>query len=300
MYVKQRKKVVYIRQEDRNYLTILEKLLCYIRKIFMIIKIEYARDDVVIVVPQYRHQSLFLNRILIKKIRRKVANFEGYYISFDDKLKCISDIVRQYQNVEDKLLMRELVMEIFEYIFDTGKKCINLENVYIFVNEYNKMNADLIELMASKFKTVNIITEKLRYYRRLEEKLYDSGILITVSNNKRKGARYANYIVNIDYAKEKFEEYRINMEAVIVNLTQEQEFFKNGFRGKIINDMKIEVDKDSIDYIMEFYGNFDEKRYVENCIKKGQKIDDVFKQYNVKISGLIGVRGVLHKSEFLA
>lgn len=266
----------------------------------MIIKIEYARDDVIVVVPQYKCKNSFKNRILMKKIRQKVENFKGYYISFDDKLKCVSDIVRQYQNVEDKLLMRELVMEIFEYIFDTGKKCINLENVYIFVNEYNKMNVDLIELMASKFKTVNIITEKLRYYRRLEEKLYDSGILITVSNNKRKGARYANYIVNIDYAKEKFEEYRINMEAVIVNLTQEQEFFKNGFRGKIINDMKIEVDKDSIDYIMEFYGNFDEKRYVENCIKKGQKIDDVFKQYNVKISGLIGVRGVLHKSEFLA
>jgi len=191
-------------------------------------------------------------------------------------------------------------LEILKYIFNINKINTELENVHIFVNQYSKNNIKIIENMCKKFKTVNIITENLKYYKRLESKLYNEGILVTVSNNKRKSARCAKYVINVDFEKEIIEQYNVNMNSVIINLTNEKVLFEKFFRGVLVNNFEIVLDSDFVYYIEEVYGKVNKKVFLEslildmNCVE----VENELSKYGGKISGLLGVRGRILESEF--
>ena len=66
--------------------------------------------------------------------------------------------------------------------------------------------------------------------------------MINVSNNRRKGLKNANIIINIDFSKEDFNKYKINRNALI--LTTTSELFvenSNGCEGIIVNNFEIEL-----------------------------------------------------------
>nr|MCR5146374.1 hypothetical protein [Clostridia bacterium] len=175
---------------------------------------------------------------------------------------------------------------------------------YLFVNGYNKNIVNMIDRLVNKFKTVNIITKNLRIYKRIEDKMFEKGYLITVSNNKRKSAKSAKYIINYDFSKENFERYNINREAVIINLTDEKNLYDLSFNGIIINDFNIKISTNDRNYIDEFYGCLDEKIYLENLLnqnnEKKEIIDEIYSEYEVEITDLLGVRGIISKCEFWA
>ena len=199
--------------------------------------------------------------------------------------------------------MKNCVMKIVEYIFNVSNKNMNLENIYVFVNKYTKHNIYIIKMLVEKFKTVNIITENLKYYKMLENKLYDEGILITVSNNIRKSAKRAEYILNMDYPKETFEKYNINMKSTIINLTEEGIFFDKAFNGVLVNNFEIEIDEDKNVFINEFFGDINKKLYFESLLitHQNQTIKELENNENCefKIGYLTGVRGQIQNCEFL-
>lgn len=177
--------------------------------------------------------------------------------------------------INGKDFFRASLFKILYYIFENEKN-MSQKNIYIFVNEYNDKNVFIIEKLSTLFKTVNVITGNLRKYGVLEEKLYNKGYIITISNNKRKSAKKAQYIINVDFNKEDFEKYNIYRKSIIINLTNENSFFDSKFNGVIIN-------------------NFDVK-----CNENFDQIDEIYDRYNLQITDLIGVRGVIQKCEFLS
>ena len=72
--------------------------------------------------------------------------------------------------------MKNIISKLLEYIYNVNNKNIKLENIYIFVNEYTKNNIGIIEMLARKCKTVNIVTENLKYFIKLEDFLYNEGL----------------------------------------------------------------------------------------------------------------------------
>ncbi len=224
-------------------------------------------------------------------------------IVFENGLEQFKDSFKDYKKLDGKYMMRRHILKIIEYIFKTSNKNMNLEDIYVFVNNYTKLNIYLIEMLVERFKTVNIITENLKYYRILENKLYEKGILITVSNNLRKGAKRAKYILNVDYTKEKFEKYNINMESIIINLTEENVFFETSFNGILVNNFEIEIDENEKVFINEYYGEINPKLYLEsellNQLQRCENEKQHIENYPLKIKFLIGVRGEINNCEFL-
>ena len=279
-------RIGFVRKDNRKYEKRIEKICKFIRKIFLKVKIEYIQNDVMFLIPNYKENSKFILKIISQKIKKYVDKIGITELIFEDNLNYLRDKLDRYFISDGKLIMKKNLIGIFEYIFK-----INKQNTYI-INE-------LIE----KFKTVNIITENIKKYRRMENYWFNEGILITVSNNKRKSLKNAKYIINIDFDKNKILMYNINSNSIIINLSYEDIKPKSNFNGVLINNIELKIDKNKEDFINEFYGNINKKIFLETIIKKNIKELDYIKKinynYNVKISELIGTRGRLENNEFL-
>ncbi len=298
-----KEKIAYVRLDNRVYEKNVEKYIRYFRKMCIKSKPEYIDIGLIIDVPEYKKYNQWIKKRIFEQVSSYIKEYNIDYIVFDNDLEFIMNNFDETKVLNGKLLMKGLIIEILNYIFEVNNKNMSLENIYVFVNQYTKSNIHIIKKLVEKFKTVNIITENLKYYKRLENSLYDEGILITVSNNIRKSARNAKYIINIDFCKELFENYNINIDSLIINLTDEVVLFEKKFGGVLVNNFEVCVDEDSAKFIEEFYGNIDKKIYLESILCTGkqyyEKAGDLFKQYNGKIRNLTGIRGVLQKCEFL-
>jgi len=299
MCYKNKLAVACVRQDDRIYEKSYEKILKIIRKIFFKIKLEETLNGFIIMVPKYKKYGTFKNRTIIKRIKILQNQLKIRGLIFDDNLNWLESSFRNTILFNGKSLMKEFISNIIEYIFSINNQNINMENVYIFVNEYNKVNERIIKQLITRFKTVNIITENMRYYKRLENKLYYEGILITVSNNKRKSVRKSKYIINLDFPNEVIKQFTVNPKAIIVNVSNEKLILDNSFNGIIVNDFEIKIDNNMEKYIKEFYGKINYKKYIELCINYGVDAEKLTEEYNIQIAELKGIRGLLHKCEFL-
>ena len=293
----------YVRKDNRQYESTKEKIYKVIRKIFLKVKAEYIDNDVVLLIPNYKRYSDLILGIISKQIRRKIDRIEVNELVFEENLDLVKNKFNMYCKSNGKIIMKKSLIKIFEYIFRLNNVNINLENVYILVNEYNKQNTYIINELIEKFKTVNIITDNIKRYKRMENYWYSKGVLITVSNNRRKSLRNAKYIINIDFDKNKILMYNINSNSIIINLIDEFISIKSNFNGVLINNIELRIDPNKECFINEFYGNINKKIFLETIIKKNDKkleyINEINQEYNVKISGLIGVRGILENNEFL-
>ena len=303
MLYKNVKKIGYFRIDNRKYVKIWEKFLRFIRKMFIKVEFESIDNGTIILIPAYKKYNGFIVNKIIKQVHNYQKSVLLDYIIYEDKLKLFEKKLETTKILTGKYLMKKILVEIFEYIFGLNNSNMNLENVYLFVNTYNKENVYIIEKLIENFKTVNIITENLRYYKILEEKLYSQGVLITVSNNKRKSAKNAKYIVNMDFEKENFEKYNINSNSIIINLMDENLNLEKNFCGVVVNNFEIHINNDTSDFINEFYGNINKKIFLESVLfsdlKKYSNMVATSLKNKVEISALYGKRGVLQKWEFL-
>lgn len=299
--MKEEKKIVYVRQDDRQYLCKKEKARRIISKVFFKIKYEKIENGLIIIIPNYRRYRSVIKEIIIKKINNIVKDMSNYYFVIDEGLKFLEESHKTEKILSGKVLMKELSLEILEYVFDKNKQIMNLENIYIFVNEYSKNNIYLINKLVYYFRTVNIITENLINYRRLENDLYKQGILITVSNNKRKSAINAKYIINIDFENERLNNYRINHYAIIINHTKEKNILGKSFKGIIVNDIILNIDKNYKEYINEFYGKIENTIFIESVLISNElgnnRIEYLKKEYNLEVEKLVGIRGKISTQE---
>lgn len=311
-------KIGYIRYNNRKYERFKDKIMNIFRKIFIKVIIENIdnihntdnrNNEVIILIPKYKfikNTNKFVRKRIINQIKKYTKYENVQYIvldrnlSFIDKeLKLKKEEFNKINMLNGKYFMKNIISKLLEYIYNIKNKNIKLENIYIFVNEYTKNNIGIIEMLARKCKTVNIVTDNLKYFKKLEDFLYNEGILITVSNNKRRSAKNAKIIINMDFSKDVFEKYTINMNSIIINLTNEKSFFENTFRGVCINNIEISIDENVRYFYKEFYGNIKENLYLESIIlnKDYKYVENKYEENNSKISALIGVRGKIQNNE---
>jgi len=296
----------YVRFNNRKYINLIEKIIITIKKIFIKISIERVsinkyHDTYIILIPKYKKYNSILKKIIINQIKKCIISNKIENLLYDENVLFLSKEIQYYSKITEKNIMKSLIVEIINYIFNINKINAELENIYIFVNEYTRNNIQIIEKMCYKFKTVNIITENIKNYKQLENKLFEKNILITVSNNKRKSVKNAKYVINIDFCKEKLEQYNLNMNSIIINFTNEKKFFDKLFKGVIINNIEVILNNNFEYYIKEIFGNIDNQLLLESYILNNASINvqEYFGKYNCKIGYLLGVRGKISEIEFM-
>ena len=276
VYVKQMKnREELLKKEDMPVL--LKKVMRFIFATFNIATIEKIdKEHLLIIVPKVNDKKIEKIKLQYKK----------------DKI-IFSKLLKQYQEkYEKEKIINEFLEEILDFIIEKTENeniKVEMQNIYFLANEYNKKYIDIIEKILQKTKTINIVTRNLKKYMEYEEKLYDEkGILISVTNNRRKSLKNAKIIINIDFKEEELKQYSINRNCIFINCTGEKYKSIKYFDGTIING--IEVCANEIERLkeIELYQDFENTDIYVGFENESE---------NVRIKNLIGNNGKISKKE---
>ena len=281
----------YIQESDKPVL---------IAKIFNLI--ELVEDKIILPVCDKEKIDDKKGIILVKKVEKILEKTNCRTIILSKYLKKqeeFMELINMYKiNVIDgKWLFLVLLDKILDYIVVKRK----LEKKQINVSIMVKQNIcdyviENIKKISRIYKSINIVTPNIEKFKKLEEEIFEeNGVIITISNNKRKSLKRADIIINIDFSEEELNKYNIPDEAIIVNIDGNIEINKKRFNGLNINDYEISFEKfDEFDYEKDKL--YWKKDLYEASIYKKQPYQYIERKINkdkVKIVELIGKRTFL-------
>lgn len=180
-----------------------------------------------------------------KKIIEKNSNSNKVVLSkYVRQQKLYINYLNTYgiQVADGKWLFEILLTDVTKYIIE--KKKIEKSNISILLNDLTEIEMENIKILSKQFKTINIVTNHLEKFKKLQECLEKEGIILTVTNNKKRSLMKSNIILNIDFPKELINKYNINDEAIIVNVRGNVKIDKKRFNGLNINDYDIDFRED--------------------------------------------------------
>lgn len=142
---------------------------------------------------------------------------------------------------------------------------------------------------------MNIITNHIDKCKKIEEYLYNEfGIMLNISNNKRKSLLKSKIIINMDFPEETINKYRIYDNALVLNISDKIDINSKRFNGINVNYYKIRFpDK----YKLEGFQN---ETVYESLIYgkiKYKDINEKITKDKIKIDKLIGNNGTIKESE---
>ena len=253
-------------------------------------------------IKEYKKNSIFK---LIKCVTNIAKENNIKDIILSKELSGIQELKVAFSNkdlIEGKYILKVMIDEVIDYISNIKNERMENQTIYILACEYSKLNLELIELLSYKVKSVNIITNRLNKFLIFERNLYEKkGIMITVSNNKRKALSKASLIINLDFKNDMIKQYKINRTAIFINLTKEQLEISKSFSGIIVNGLRIQDDFNKDLKISKLYKFFNKTLVYESTLLKNRNLEDIRKEINndnIKIQALIGSRGLIQEAEY--
>ncbi|MBP3708174.1 MAG: hypothetical protein J6J36_06160 [Clostridia bacterium] len=186
-------------------------------------------------IGQCKHLVQINRKVINKKVYEKIIK-----ITKNNKILFSNNVVsNQYNNFfSGKLLMKYMIIDIIKSMQQMIGSNFIQEDLYIaFCKE---VDYNILSDLSKEFKSINIITDKIRKIKRIESKLERDNIAYSISNNKKKALKKAKILINMDYSSNFFEEFYINRNCIIINLNPQNLLMKNSFQGSIIE--RIEID----------------------------------------------------------
>lgn len=207
--------------------------------------------------------------------------------------------------VDGKKLMEFMEYDIVKYVLDKQNADTKKEDIYIVFKRDSNLNLDFLKRFLENFRLVNIVTNDVDKLKNIQDNLLDNeGILISVSNNKRKALKRAKYILNINLTKEELEKYRINREAIIVNIGENVKYDEPCFDGVNINYFKISCPDEYLERFEQVGSQFNLAQMYESILLQDRvdktKLEAVYsriREDNIKIVELIGNNGPISDQE---
>lgn len=165
----------------------------------------------------------------------------------------------------------------------------------MMINDLTDIEFENIKTLARKYKTINIVTNHIEKFKNLEKQLQENeGIIITITNNKKKSLMKSQIILNIDFPKELINKYNIQDEAIIVNVRGNIKINKKRFNGLNINDYEIDSRDDKKDN-KALSNKFYLKDLYESDLYKKQNISET--RNKIKIDKVIIKKLILNNGE---
>ena len=246
----------------------------------------------------YIYEISNLNRRCVEKLRKLIKKDNIKQVACEEE---IQQYVDKKNLIDEKDIIKYLILEILEYIFEIQGKKMEQEDIYFLINKDEDIYLENIKTLSEKFKTTNIITEELSKFQKIVENIFEEETTIYLSNNKRKSLRRAKYIVNFDYGIGEIEKYNINRTAILINIEQKVKIESMAFEGISINNVNIQIP----DELIEHFGRMMEKinkniLYMSLVNQKQElaRIKDRIKEDNIHILNLIGDKGIISQEEF--
>ena len=263
-------------------------------KLFLIPKLE--RDEILVPINNIKEDKKKVEKE-IERNNKKEIKLAQRTKKILDKTHCkkiiLSKELQKYKKFSNQLytygfeiingkwLFNVLSCEILEYIVKKEKMTEEKVKISILVNDVTDVELYNIKEIVKKYKRLNIVTNHIEKFKKIEEQILDEyGLMITLTNNKKKSLTKTDIILNVDFPTELINKYRIAENAIIINLKQKTTIKQKRFEGKIFNDYEIlhqnieeiEYDKNEKFHIKDIYEALIYKQQpIENIRRKVEK-----------------------------
>lgn len=278
--------MVYIEKNDKP--NFIEKILNLIR----------VKENTIILPINEKMTENKIEKLAMKTYKKitKISNSKKIVLSKEmkEEEKYINYLNTYGMEIsEGRWLFEILLTDIVKYI--TEKQKIEKANISILINDLTDIEFNNIKILAQKYNMINIVTNHIEKFRKLENQLKEEGIIITITNNKKKSLMKSNIIVNVDFPKELLNKYSLNENACIINLKKIVKITQKRFNGLTVNDYEIVFRNDVCDEKF-FNGKYEIKDlYEAGMYKKSPFIElrEKIKKDGVKINKLFLNNGEL-------
>ena len=195
---------------------------------------------------------------------------------------------------DGRWLIKYLSIEILDYIVEQKNIKKEETEIAIATNEITDLSIETIKILSKQYKKLTVVTNHIEKLRRIEKEMYEKeGILIVISNNKKKSLLNSSIILNLDFNKEMLNKYKIKENAIIINLEGNMKIDNKRFNGMIVNDYEIDVEREEIIWRenMQEYRNKDILESILYMKDTYKNICSKIKKNKVKIKELYGIKG---------
>lgn len=235
---------------------------------------------------------------LAKKTKRTMERFSN-----SNKVVLSKDIIQEqmyinYLNMyglqvtDGKWLFEVLLPDVTKYIIE--KKQIEKVHISMLINDLTDLEIENIKILSAEFKSINVVTNHLEKFRNLQGILEEDGIILTVTDNKKRSLMKSNIILNVDFPKELLNKYNINDDAIIVNVRGKVKINKKRFNGLNISDYEIDFREDKKD-IKVLQNRFFLKDVYEAKLYKKQRVSEI--REKLKIDKVVIKKLILNSGE---
>lgn len=279
-------------------------------KLFKGIEIRNFDNNYVIAVSKTKKDKSRVKKRLIKFIKKLGINALVFSKELEDFKLAICEVLSFYnvQVLNGKKLMEFMEFEVVKYVLNKQNANMKNEEIYIVFKKSSDIDLNFLKKFIEGFRVTNIVTNDIERLRNVQNNLFDNdGIMISVSNNKKKALKRAKYILNINLKKEELSKYKINREAIIMNIRENVRFDAPGFEGINISYIKIKCPDEFIEKFEQIGGNFDLAQLYESLLfsddMQKRNIEDIYARIEkdeISIAEVIGNNGVISDEELKA
>lgn len=267
---------------------------------FQGVEIENFENNYVITI--YDKEKNRVKNKLVKYIKK----FKIDTLVFSEDLKEYKEEICQKMQdyivvINGRKVMEFLQFDIMKYILEMQNKDIRQEEIYIVFKKDNSLDLNFLKVFIENFRMTNIVTNDLERLKNVQDNLlYNDNILISVSNNKKKALKRAKYILNVNLNKGELEKYRINREAIIVNIKEDVHYDDISFAGINVKYLEVELPDEYLERFEKVGMKFDNVKLYESVLlkegmnkRKMEEVHERIKNDGVRVTALIGNNGIL-------
>lgn len=286
----------YIKEENFN------------NNLFKRIEIKNIDNNYILSISMQRKNKPSTKKRLIKYIQKLKIDTLVFSKELEENFKpsiCEMLQTEKVQILNGKKLMGFMEFEIVKYVINKQNTSMEKEDIYIIFKKTTAFNLNFLKKFIENFKTVNIVTNDVERLKNVQDNLLENdGILISVSNNKKKALKRAKYILNINLNIEELSKYKINRNAIIINIMEDVKYNAPTFDGINVNYFKVKCPDEYVEKFEQIGDNFDTAQLYESILLKDnvqkRDIEDVYeriKKDEVIVSELIGNNGTISDEE---
>ena len=259
-------------------------------------KIKIDQDNCKIFLNLEKQKNI--NKLIKKLVKNEYINVVLSKELLENK-KLVNNLNAYDINIFDgRWLEKYLTIEILEYIAIQKDMKKEETEIAITVNQITDFCIEVIRILAKQYKRVTIITNHIEKLKKIEKEIYDKeGILIVISNNQKKSLLKPKIILNIDFNKQLLNKYKINEDAVIINLEGDMQIEEKRFNGINVNDYEIAVGREEIIWRQNMK-NFKTKDLLESVLYTKDTFSNIcskIRKNKVIIKELYGVNGKIER-----
>lgn len=295
------------------YVRLLENIdgVHWFKRIFGIITVKDVGNKTIAILPYKADDKISDKKWakLANKLSKKLYDKQNQSIVLAEDIRQNESFVNTLNSNNCNILCGRwlfsyLTEEVLEYIEEKSEKQLETMEIAVMVNDNSERNLKIIVNLAQRVKMLNIVTNHIEKFKKIEEYLYEKmGILVRITNNTKKALLKTDVILNMDFPEELVNRYVLPKKGILVNIDEKVTIFTKRFSGININSYEIALPEEYYKFFEEnnLIENFNTSILYESMLHRRSSYDSIRKQIRdnkSKIKNLIGINGIICEKEY--